>query len=140
MPEHDKNRLIHDWNDRANDAKATLQFDDETLRDGLQSPSVRDPDLDQKLALIHLMDELGIQTADVGLPGAGARARSHIVEMVREMSGLSITPNVACRTLISDMEPVVDVVQQTGVPVEVCAFIGSSPIRQYAESWEFDTM
>jgi 2-isopropylmalate synthase len=56
------------------------------------------------------------------------------------MAGLRIRPNVACRTVIADIAPVVDVVQATGVPVEVCAFIGSSPIRQYAEGWEMETM
>jgi 2-isopropylmalate synthase len=139
MPRADENELIHDWNVPERRA-SRIQFDDETLRDGLQSPSARDPELDQKLALIHLMDELGIDTADVGLPGAGARAREHITTLVRAMDELEITPNVACRTLVSDIRPVVDVVQETGVAVEVCAFIGSSPIRQFAESWELDTM
>ncbi|MFN0243325.1 MAG: LeuA family protein [Planctomycetota bacterium] len=144
MPEIDRETLIYDWNQpeplQKKTARGRVQFDDETLRDGLQSPSAKDPSLDKKLALLHLMDELGIDTADVGLPGAGARAREHIVALVREMKGLAITPNVACRTLVSDIAPIVEVVQQTGVPVEVCAFIGSSPIRQYAENWELDTM
>ena len=135
--QHDE--LIHDWN--VPDKKtARIQFDDETLRDGLQSPSARDPELAQKLELVRLMDQLGIDTADVGLPGAGARAREHITTLVREMKSMRITANVACRTVIGDIAPVVDVVQATGVPVEVCAFIGSSPIRQYAESWEMETM
>jgi 2-isopropylmalate synthase len=135
--QHDE--LIHDWN--VPDKKtARIQFDDETLRDGLQSPSARDPELGQKLELVRLMDQLGIDTADVGLPGAGARAREHITTLVREMKSLRITANVACRTVIGDIAPVVDVVQATGVPVEVCAFIGSSPIRQYAENWEMETM
>jgi len=132
--------LIHDWNRIEGAAPAEIQFDDETLRDGLQSPSVKDPTLDQKLRLLHLMDELGIDTADVGLPGAGARAREHILALVRATKDLSIEANVACRTLVSDIAPIVEVVQQTGVPVEVCAFIGSSPIRQYAEDWDFETM
>jgi isopropylmalate/homocitrate/citramalate synthase len=138
----DREALIYDWNLAGNGrtAPVRVQLDDETLRDGLQSPSARDPDLDRKVRLIHLMDELGIDTADVGLPGAGDRAREHILTLVREMQGLAITPNVACRTLVSDIRPVVDVVQETGSPVEVCAFIGSSPIRQYAEGWDFDTM
>ena len=132
-------QLIHDWN--VPDKKAArIQFDDETLRDGLQSPSARDPELSQKIELVRLMDELGIDTADVGLPGAGARAREHITTLVREMKSMRITANVACRTVIGDIAPVVDVVQATGVPVEVCAFIGSSPIRQYAENWEMETM
>jgi 2-isopropylmalate synthase len=86
------------------------------------------------------MDQLGIHTADIGLPGAGARAREHITTLCREMQGLAITPNVACRTLVGDIAAVVEVVQETGVPVEVCAFIGSSPIRQFAENWELDRM
>jgi 2-isopropylmalate synthase len=117
-----------------------VQFDDETLRDGLQSPSVQDPDLDRKLELVRLMDQLGIDTADVGLPGAGARAREHISTLCKEMASMRITPNVACRTLVGDIAPVVDLVQETGQPVEVCAFIGSSPIRQFAEGWDLDDM
>jgi len=131
--------LIHDWNDPAQRFER-LQFDDETLRDGLQSPSVRDPELDEKLELIHLMDKLGIDTADVGLPGASARAREHIKTLCEEMKSLTITPNVACRTLVSDIKPAVEMAQETGAPLEVCTFIGSSPIRQYAEGWELDEM
>jgi 2-isopropylmalate synthase len=135
-----KDELIHDWNEPDAKAAGAVQFDDETLRDGLQSPSVKDPSLDQKIRLLHLMDSLGIDTADVGLPGAGARAREHITTLVRETKGLSIGANVACRTVVSDIAPIVQVVQETGVPVEVCAFIGSSPIRQFAEDWNFDNM
>jgi len=141
MADFEKNDLIYDWNIvNAAGVDRGVQFDDETLRDGLQSPSVRDPDLDQKLELIRLMDELGIHTADVGLPGAGARAREHITTLCKEMTSLKITPNVACRTLVGDIAPVVDLVQATGEPVEVCAFIGSSPIRQFAEGWNLDDM
>jgi len=141
MTPHERDGLIYDWNAESGTSwPPEIQFDDETLRDGLQSPSVRDPELDQKLELVRLMDKLGIHTADVGLPGAGERARTHIRALVKEMAGLSITPNVACRTVVSDIEPVVDLVQETGQPVEVCAFIGSSPIRQYAEDWELDEM
>jgi len=141
MADFEKNDLIYDWNIvNAAGVDRGVQFDDETLRDGLQSPSVRDPDLDQKLELIRLMDELGIHTADVGLPGAGARAREHITTLCKEMTSLKITPNVACRTLVGDIAPVADLVQATGEPVEVCAFIGSSPIRQFAEGWNLDDM
>jgi len=140
----DRDDLIFDWNkvgaDAGAEAKTRLQFDDETLRDGLQSPSVKDPDLDQKIKMVHLMDELGIDTVDVGLPGAGERARQHIKVLVRETAGLKIDANVACRTLISDIKPAVELVQELGTPLEVCAFIGSSPIRQYAEGWDIDEM
>jgi 2-isopropylmalate synthase len=131
--------LIYDWNtaDTPAPAARAIQFDDETLRDGLQSPSAVDPSLEDKIALIHLMNELGIHTANIGLPGASPKAREHITALVKEMAPLNITPNVACRTLVSDIAPVAEVVQETGQAVEVCAFIGSSPIRQYAEGWEF---
>jgi len=143
MSAYDRDSLIYDWNTVRGSAfpeGVRVQFDEETLRDGLQSPSVKDPDLDQKIRLVHLMDRLGIDTADVGLPGAGSRAREHIATLCREMTGLAITPNVACRTVVSDIEPVVDLAQETGAPIEVCAFIGSSPIRQFAEGWELDGM
>jgi isopropylmalate/homocitrate/citramalate synthase len=139
----ERDELIYDWNrvpEDATPAAAEPMFVDETLRDGLQSPSVRDPDLDEKLRLVRLMDKLGIDSADVGLPGAGERAREHIRVLCREMAGLSVKPNVACRTLISDIAPVVDLVQELGAPVEVCTFIGSSPIRQYAEGWKLEDM
>lgn len=136
----DRDALIYDWNQPDLKAAGRIQFDDETLRDGLQSPSVKDPTLAEKVELVHLMDALGIHTANIGLPGAGARAREHIQTLAREMAGLKIRPNVACRTVITDIAPVVDMVQATGVPIEVCAFIGSSPIRQYTENWQLDQM
>ncbi len=136
--------LIYDWNrpDGGAPEISGIEFDDETLRDGLQSPSVSDPSIEQKLELLHLMDALGIQTADVGLPGAGGRPREDILRMTREIADakLRIRPNVACRTVVSDIEPVVEITQQTGIPVEVCAFIGSSSIRQYAEDWTLERM
>lgn len=138
-----QDELIYDWNQAelpARPAGPRPMFVDETLRDGLQSPSVRDPELDEKLALVRLMDRLGIDSADVGLPGAGERAREHIRALCREMAQLRIRPNVACRTLISDIAPVVDLVQELGTPIETCTFIGSSPIRQYAEDWKLEDM
>jgi len=136
--------LIYDWGlhgpqEFPAPTKPVL-LDDETLRDGLQCPSVQDPPFDKKVELIHLMDSLGINTADIGLPGAGGVAREHILSLAKEMVPLQITPNVACRTVVTDIEPVVSMVQEVGAPIEVCAFIGSSPIRAYAENWELETM
>jgi isopropylmalate/homocitrate/citramalate synthase len=137
--------LIYDWNTAGNGyphREHVVEFDDETLRDGLQSPSVRDPDIDTKFRLLHLMDQLGIHTADLGLPGAGPRACADILMLCREItrSKLRITPNCAVRTVISDIEPLIEITQKVGIPIETCAFIGSSPIRQYAEDWTLDTM
>ncbi len=140
----DRSELIYDWGAHGPVAmpapQAPVQLDDETLRDGLQCPSVQDPPLEKKVELLHLMDALGIDTLDVGLPGAGDHAREHIRALARETAGLRITPNVACRTVVSDIEPVADMVQELGIPIEVCAFIGSSPIRAYAEDWDLERM
>lgn len=136
--------LIHDWNGTGGSTspRRPLQFDDETLRDGLQSPAVSDPPLAQKLELLELMDKLGIHTANLGLPGAGGRPREDILAMARHIvqRKLKIGANVACRTVVTDIEPVVEMSQKAGMPIEVCAFIGSSYIRQYAEDWTVDMM
>ncbi|MBL8899774.1 MAG: 2-isopropylmalate synthase [Planctomycetes bacterium] len=144
MTDPRRDDLVHDWNLLGQTFQPTkpIEFDDETLRDGLQCPSVRDPSLDAKIEILHLMDKLGIHTADLGLPGAGEKARLHIRTLLEEIgrSKLKIRANVACRTVISDIAPAVDHVQATGVPLEVCTFIGSSPIRQYAEDWDMAVM
>jgi len=136
--------LIYDWNTEQGvfTPAAPIQVDDETLRDGLQSPSVRDPSLDEKIELLHIMNDLGIDTADVGLPGAGGRPREDILRLAKEIADnkLSIGANVACRTVVSDIEPVVEISQRAGMAVECCMFIGSSAIRQYAEDWSIDTL
>ncbi|MEX1183957.1 MAG: LeuA family protein [Gemmatimonadota bacterium] len=142
MREHD---LIHDWN-RATDAAgrrmAPVELDDETLRDGLQCPSVTDPSVADKIEILHLMCALGIQAADIGLPGAGARAEADVLALAHEIARarLPIAANCAARTVRADIEPIARVTQRTGVPIEASTFIGSSPIRQYAEDWTLDTM
>jgi len=137
--------LIYDWNTAGNGyphRHSPVEFDDETLRDGLQSPSVRDPAIERKLELLHVMNELGIQSADLGLPGAGPRARADIIALCEEIQSarLSIRPNCAVRTVQADIQALVGIVDKVGMPIEACAFIGSSPIRQYAEEWTLDHM
>lgn len=138
--------LIYDWNvaGPAVDYRSLprVELDDETLRDGLQCPSVRDPSIEQKLEILHLMDALGIHTADIGLPGAGPRAERDVRLLAAEIAraGLRIRANCAARTVRADIEPIARVTQQTGVPIEACTFIGSSPIRQYAEDWTLERM
>ncbi|MEP7003061.1 MAG: LeuA family protein [Chloroflexota bacterium] len=135
--------LIYDWNRDGRTARAdyrAVELDDETLRDGLQGPSVRNPPLEVKIRLLHLMDQLGIDSADIGLPGASAQARAAIVALAKETTKLRITPNVACRTHRADIEGAIQASVESGVAIETCAFIGSSPIRRVAESWSLDTM
>ena len=132
--------LIHDWNAEGAARGPAVMLDDETLRDGLQSPSVRTPAIEEKLDLLERMDVLGIDTADIGLPGAGAHVAADVERLARSIADrrLKITANCAARTLISDIRPIAEAVQRTGVPIECCAFIGSSPIRQYAEGWTIE--
>ncbi|HET9233217.1 MAG TPA: 2-isopropylmalate synthase [Candidatus Eisenbacteria bacterium] len=137
--------LIFDWNQVGPvypSIGGPVELNDETLRDGLQSPSVRDPSLDQKIRFVHLMDDLGIYTADIGLPGAGPRALESVDVLVREIvqSKLRLRPNCAGRTLRQDIVPIAALSQSHGVAIEAYLFLGSSPIRQYVEDWNLDRL
>jgi len=134
--------LIHDWNGAVTRPSHPVQLNDETLRDGLQSPSVRTPTIDEKLHLLHLIDRLGIETADIGLPGAGPHVVRDVERLAREIAAarLSVRANCGSRTLVADIEPIARISQSTGVPIECCTFIGSSPLRQYAEGWALDRL
>lgn len=138
--------LIHDWNKVSPavdwSSIGPIELDDETLRDGLQNPSVVDPPIGDKIRILHLMDRLGIHTADIGLPGAGPRAVADVSRLAQEIvdSKLSIGANCAARTVVRDVEPIAEVSQRVGIPIEACTFIGSSAVRQYAEGWTLDKM
>ena len=133
--------LIYDWNKIGAPARPRrVMLDDETLRDGLQSPSVRTPSIAQKIEILHLIDRLGIDTADIGLPGAGPHVVKDVERLAREIvdAKLRVRANCAARTTIADIKPIADITQRTGLPIECCTFIGSSPIRQYTEGWTID--
>jgi 2-isopropylmalate synthase len=136
--------LIHDWNQSAaaGGRPSEVLLDDETLRDGLQSPSVRCPSIDEKLRILHMMERLGIDTADIGLPGAGAQVVQDVERLAREIADqrLRVRANCAARTVIADVRPVVEISQRVGMAIECCTFIGSSPLRQYAEGWALDQL
>ncbi len=138
--------LIFDWNTVQGSFDYArvrgVELDDETLRDGLQSPSVTDPRIEDKIRLLHLMADLGIHSADIGLPGAGPRAVRDVEVLAREIADnrLPVSPNCAARTVRADVVPIVEVSQRVGIPIEAATFIGSSPIRQYAEDWTMDRM
>ena len=134
--------LIHDWNNASATQRREVLLDDETLRDGLQSPSVQCPTIEQKLEILHLIDRLGIDTADIGLPGAGPHVVKDVERLAREIvdQRLKVRANCAARTVIADITPVVEISQRVGMPIECCMFIGSSPLRQYAEGWTLDQL
>jgi 2-isopropylmalate synthase len=135
--------LIYDWN-RIGSASlrpaGNVLLNDETLRDGLQSPSVRDPSIQEKISILHLMEALGINSLDLGLPGAGPRAVEHVEALAREIVAhtMKIRANCACRTHLNDIRPIAEIVQRTGLKIEAATFIGSSPIRRYTENWTED--
>src|ERR1700720_4998413 len=117
-----------------------VRLTDETLRDGLQSPSVRDPSVEQKIEILHLMESLGINSLDLGLPGAGARAVEHVTALAREIvtNKMKIRANCAARTHENDIRPIAEIVQHAGLKIEAATFIGSSPIRRFTEGWTED--
>jgi 2-isopropylmalate synthase len=137
--------LIYDWNVVAPSHPAPgrhIGFDDETLRDGLQSPSVCEPSVEKKLELLHLMDDLKIDTADIGLPGAGGTHAAGVERLAREIveQRMQIRPNCAARTHRNDIRPIAEISQRAGIAIEACTFIGSSPVRFYAEDWTLDKL
>ncbi|HJR06294.1 MAG TPA: LeuA family protein [Pyrinomonadaceae bacterium] len=137
--------LIYDWNEIEPSHPAPnrrISFDDETLRDGLQSPSVCEPSVEKKIELLHLMNDLKIDTADIGLPGAGGTHAAGVERLAREIveQRMQIRPNCAARTHQNDIRPIAEISQRAGIAIEACTFIGSSPVRFYAEDWTLDKL
>jgi len=135
--------LIYDWNQNYPAGirpPGAVLLNDETLRDGLQSPSVRDPSIEEKIHILHLMEALGIQSLDLGLPGAGPRAVEHVAALAQEIvqNKLKIRANCAARTHENDIRPIAEIVQRTGLNIAAATFLGSSPIRRYTEGWTDD--
>jgi isopropylmalate/homocitrate/citramalate synthase len=135
--------LIYDWNKNfppGIEFRGPVMLNDETLRDGLQSPSVRDPSIAEKIEILHLMEALGIDSLDLGLPGAGPRAVEAVTALAREIVAhkMKIQANCAARTHENDIRPIADIVQKTGLRIEAATFIGSSPIRRFTEGWTDD--
>lgn len=135
--------LIYDWNaihPKSLRPAGHVLLNDETLRDGLQSPSVRDPSIQDKITILHLMEALGIHSLNLGLPGAGPRSVEHVTALAREIVGnrMKIRANCAARTHENDIRPIAEIVEKTGFPIEAATFIGSSPIRRYTEGWTED--
>ena len=135
--------FIFDWNEVNRKGRLVPQsftLFDETLRDGLQNPSVEDPSIEDKLKILHLMEDLGMDEADIGLPGSSPRAFEDVLRMCQEVVDCRMRIKIAAagRTVVGDITPMIEISQRAGLPIEVYAFIGSSPIRQYVEQWDVD--
>jgi 2-isopropylmalate synthase len=143
-PEYDRDALIFDWNEEEPFARPARrpEFDDETLRDGLQSPSTTSPPIGQKIEILHEIAALGIDSANLGLPGAGPHAVKDVTALAEEIrrSGLKVRANCAARTLEADIAPIADIQDRTGVPIETAIFLGCSPIRQLVEHWDVERL
>ena len=143
MTKPGNNEWIHDWNEASAPVippGTRVLLNDETLRDGLQNPSVHDPSIEEKIEILHLMESLGIDSVNIGLPGAGARATAHTEALAREIvnNRMKIRPNCAARTLEADILPIAEISQRVGIPIEAATFLGSSPIRRLVEDWTVD--
>ena len=139
----DTSDLIYDWNKNHPPGlkpPGPVLLNDESLRDGLQSPSVRDPSVAEKIEILHLMEALGLDSLDLGLPGAGARAVEAVTALAKEIVAhkMKIRANCAARTHENDIRPIADIVEKTGLRIEAATFIGSSPIRRFTEGWTDD--
>lgn len=135
--------LIYDWNSVSGGEfhpDHAVLLNDESLRDGLQSPSVKDPAIEDKIRILHLMEKLGINMLDIGLPGAGPRAVADVERLAKEIAGqrMKIRPNCAARTHENDIRPIAEISQRAGIGIEVACFLGSSPIRRFTENWTDD--
>lgn len=138
-----QNEWIYDWNLAGEipiPAGTQVLVNDETLRDGLQNPSIHDPTIAEKIEILHLMEALGIDSVNIGLPGAGPRAYEHVEALAREIAKnhMKIRPNCAARTVEADIRPIVEISQRAGIAIEAATFIGSSPIRRLVEDWTVD--
>jgi 2-isopropylmalate synthase len=138
-----QNEWIYDWNvatPPAIPAGTRVLLNDETLRDGLQNPSVFDPSIEEKIEILHLMESLRIDSVNIGLPGAGPRAFADTEALAREIAAhrMKIKPNCAARTHENDIRPIVEISQRAGIKIEAATFLGSSPIRRLVEDWTVD--
>jgi 2-isopropylmalate synthase len=138
-----QDELIYDWNLAAQTAirpGTRVLLNDETLRDGLQNPSIHDPTIGEKIEILHLMEAVGIDSVNIGLPGAGPRAAEHVEALAREIATnrMRIKPNCAARTLEADIRPIAEISQRVGIPIEAATFLGTSPIRRLVEDWTVD--
>ena len=138
-----ENNLIYDWNLAGHVPilpGTQVLVNDETLRDGLQNPSIHDPTIEEKIEILHLMEDLGVDAVNLGLPGAGPRAAKDVEALAHEIANhrMRIKPNCAARTVEADIRPIVEISQRVGIPIEAATFLGSSPIRRLVEDWTVD--
>src|SRR5258708_11100012 len=143
MPALTNNQWRHAWNQASaplTPPGTRVLVNDEPLRDGLQNSSAYDPTIEEKIEILHLMESLGIDSLNIGLPGAGPRAVAHTEALAREIATnrMKIRPNAAARTVEADIRPIAEISHRAGIAIEAATFLGASPIRRLVEDWTVD--
>jgi 2-isopropylmalate synthase len=135
--------LVFDWNNlpaAPPRPAGRVLLADESLRDGLQSASVRQPAISEKIPMLHYMESLGIAHVNLGFPGSGEQAARDTAELGREMvrSKMNLKAYCAARTVEKDITAISEASERSGLPMQAAIFIGSSPVRQQVEGWDVD--
>jgi 2-isopropylmalate synthase len=137
--------MLFNWNSVPADPEPQAgspkgSFFDETLRDGIQAPTITAPSLEQKVQIVDHMMAAGIRSADLGFPSSGPVAARECLELARYVAarGHPMSVAYAGRTHPSDIRPICEIAQRAGISVDAYLVIAVSPIRQYVEDWDTD--
>lgn len=131
---------LYDWGNY--DPLPPTTILDTTLRDGIQSLLVRYPSLPEKLRLMDLLIELGVDAFDIGFPVSNRKHRQHTRRLAEHAARQNPNLRLIClaRSRIEDVQAIVDVSQAAGVGLEALIFVASSPIRLLVEQWDLGEM
>jgi len=137
--------LVYEWNAHKKSVERPphrVELVDETLRDGLQSPSAFSPPFEDRMQLVRYMADLGIDLVNIGLPGAGEQHFRDSLRLAEQIlrEKLNIRISAAARTVVADIAPIAELSQKLGAPISAYTFIGTSPIRQTVENWSLQSI
>jgi len=106
------------------------------VRDGLQSPSVTDPTLEEKVRILHFMNDIGVDSADIGLPGAGPHVQRSVERLAREIvdQKLDIAANCAARTHENDIRPIIEILIKVSWLRSICCEQDARRRRYHTET------
>lgn len=132
--------LVHRWDPPL--PLGRVELDDETLRDGLQSPTWREPELEGKKRYLHLLAGLGVAAVDLGMPAAGARMAEEVEQLLAEIGSarLPLAANCAVRAKEADVTTCANISQRVGLGLELMLFLPFSRLRRAVEGWQVDEL
>lgn len=129
--------LIHEWGGYDFGNRPITVFDT-TLRDGLQSAQIRRlPQISEKIAFLTACHEVGIDAIEIGFPIASSSHKQDLIALAKHAKNNKYPMLLSClsRTIVSDVEAIVDVSQKAGTEMTVNLLVGSSKIRHFVENW-----